>query len=421
MNTKTRIKAVFTLVAVALVLLSLTAGSAHAALTIKEQFVYTAGESLAGKAGGTGFSGAWATTSNGTNPLFTVQDGGLSFIPLETAGNSVYRTGNSGRAEANRAISAASQAALFADGTTIWFSVLYQKTGPDGRAAFVIGTDTYDVGAGGQLSHFTAGGEGFGFGSSGDQLVTAISYDDIAGLTAVDSTVDASTVKMIAGKIVWNPNGTDDELYLYDVTDLSTEPTTPIATVTADLDQSAFDLVALQHSYNNTTFDEIRIGTTVRGVVMFDPNNPSVNVGGDMITLSGMGVDLAPTVVNNDPEEPQRPLSYEWTTDAPGGYTIEWDPSNTVEAPTVTITPDTPGNPQTVTLTLKVDLVGTSSSASDTMTIDVYEDTCLAAKAAGTARDQTDIDENCITELKDYALLAATWLVDYALTEPVPK
>jgi len=153
-----------------------------------------------------------------------------------------------------------------------------------------------------------------------------------------------------------------------------------------------------------------------------DPNLPFVNAGVDMITLSGMGVALAPTVVNNDTEEPQKPLSYEWMTDAPGGYTVEWDPSNTVEAPTVTITPDTPGNPQTVTLTLKVDLVGTSSSASDTMEIDVYNDACLAAKAVGPVElSPSDFDENCTTDLRDYAVLAAKWLVDYTLTAPIAK
>jgi hypothetical protein len=155
-----------------------------------------------------------------------------------------------------------------------------------------------------------------------------------------------------------------------------------------------------------------------------DPNTPSVDAGVDMITLSGMDVVLAPTVVNNDTEEPQKPLSYEWTTDAPGGYTVQWDPSNTVEAPTVTITPDTPGNPQTVTLTLKVDLVGTSSSASDTMAIDVYDDACLAAQVVSSPSkpfDPSDFDENCTTDLRDYAILAAAWLVDYALTAPVAK
>jgi len=53
------------------------------------------------------------------------------------------------------------------------------------------------------------------------------------------------------------------------------------------------------------------------------------------------------------------------------------------------------------------------------------------------AEHPTDFDENCVTDLRDYAVLAsawpddsnleelaemtAKWLVEYALTAPVPK
>jgi hypothetical protein len=58
----------------------------------------------------------------------------------------------------------------------------------------------------------------------------------------------------------------------------------------------------------------------------------------------------------------------------------------------------------------------------DAMTIDVYDDSCLAGKAGGMlVLDPTDIDMNCITAFEDFALLAMTWLDDYTLTEPVAK
>jgi len=58
----------------------------------------------------------------------------------------------------------------------------------------------------------------------------------------------------------------------------------------------------------------------------------------------------------------------------------------------------------------------------DTMTIDVYDDACLAAKAAGPVEiDPTDFDENCITNFEDFAVMATTWLDDYTLTGPVAK
>ena len=413
MNTKNRMKTALRL-AVVLGVVAVLSGALQAAITIYEPFDYTAGSILTGS-GGTGFDGAWITTEGGTGEnYFTVKDGGLSStIGLDVVGNSVYRTAFGGRSEANRVISAASQAALLVDGSTIWFSVLYQKTASNGRAAFVIGTDTYDVAAGGDLGDFTAGGEGFGFGSSDDRLITAIAYDDSAGLTEVDSTVDASTVKLIAGKIIWDSNGTDDELYLYEVTDRFTEPTTAIATVTADLDQSAFDLVVLQHSYNNTTLDEIRIGTKYN-----DVTGGPVYAGDNMITVSGLVVPLAPSFIDG-----YIPTSYAWTTNAPAGFTVEWDPSNIVEAPTVTITKDVlaGGDGKTeVKVTLTAD-DGTGPET-DTMIIEVYDDSCLATKATGTAElDPTDLDENCITGLADFAVMAADWLVDYELTEPIPK
>jgi hypothetical protein len=136
-----------------------------------------------------------------------------------------------------------------------------------------------------------------------------------------------------------------------------------------------------------------------------------VYTGGDMITVSGLDVQLAPSFIDG-----YTPMSYLWTTDAPAGFTVVFDPSATVEAPTVTITQDTPSNPSTVAVTLLV-----NGSDQDTMKIDVYDDACLAAKVSMAELDPTDIDENCVTNLADFAVIAADWLADYAITGPVPK
>ena len=148
-----------------------------------------------------------------------------------------------------------------------------------------------------------------------------------------------------------------------------------------------------------------------------DPNLPSVNVGDDMITVSGLAVPLAPSIVNNDTAEPQGTLSYLWSAEPVDG--VVFSPSAIVEAPTVTITKATL-NPSPVVLTLAVTLEG-KDPVEDTMTIDLYNDACLAAKAGGTELDPTDFDESCITGLADFAGLAETWLEDYSLTEPVEK
>jgi hypothetical protein len=225
---------------------------------------------------------------------------------------------------------------------------------------------------------------------------------------------------LIVGKINWKPNGTPDELLLFNVTDLFTEPpeSAAIASITnLDFEQSAFDTVAMWDSSFSIN-DEIRFGNTFANVMgIHDPNLPSVDAGVDMITWSGQEVQLAPTVVNNDTEVPQRTLSYLWSAEPVDGVVFSDD---TAEAPTVTITKAT-ANPSAVTLTLAVTLEG-EEPVEDTMTIDVYDDSCEAAKGIGAVEfDLTDLDENCITNLADFAELAATWLVDYILTAPVPK
>ena|GEM_PF-1166213 len=79
--------------------------------------------------------------------------------------------------------------------------------------------------------------------------------------------------------------------------------------------------------------------------------------------------------------------------------------------------------PITVILTLAVNDEGREGNpVTNTMTIDVYDNSCLAAIDLGMAMiDRTDIDGDCITDFADFAVMATTWLDDYALTEPVPN
>ena len=72
------------------------------------------------------------------------------------------------------------------------------------------------------------------------------------------------------------------------------------------------------------------------------------------------------------------------------------------------------------TITMTLDVGGTA----DTMDIDVHEDACLAAVAAGiatTGYDASDVNTDCNTDLFDFAELAADWLDEYSATGPVPK
>ncbi len=149
-----------------------------------------------------------------------------------------------------------------------------------------------------------------------------------------------------------------------------------------------------------------------------DPNAPSVDAGDDMITWSGEPVLLDPNIVEA-PGSDWTNLTHLWSAEPDDG--VEFSDPDAL-APTVTITKAT-DNPSIVTLTLAVNNEGrVELPVEDTMTIDVYDDACLAAKAAGPVEiDPTDVDGNCITNFADFAVMATTWLDDYTLTGPVAK
>ena len=158
-----------------------------------------------------------------------------------------------------------------------------------------------------------------------------------------------------------------------------------------------------------------------------DPNAPDVDAGDDWIAWSGEPVTMNATVVNNDPNEPQVDLTYAWTVDddslADANLTIEITNDDQEDA-TVKITKTAPtGDATVVTMTLAGNNVDSGKPAvEDTMTIDVYDDFCKAAEGAGTLEfDPTDFDANCITNLEDFAELAAAWLDYYTLAAPVEK
>jgi hypothetical protein len=159
-------------------------------------------------------------------------------------------------------------------------------------------------------------------------------------------------------------------------------------------------------------------------IVSGDPNLPDVDAGPDMISWSGAMVALDPNVVNNDTNEPQGTLTYAWTAEPNGIGDPNLDVAITgadTENASVTITKTATGDVTVVTMTLAVTLEG-KEPVTDSMTIDVYDDSCLAAIALGMeAFDITDLDQDCITNFTDFALMAATWLDDYALTGPVVK
>jgi hypothetical protein len=148
----------------------------------------------------------------------------------------------------------------------------------------------------------------------------------------------------------------------------------------------------------------------IDGLGALDPNAPSVNAGDDMIILSGDTISLDAEIVEKDPTN-WTGLTIEWAASPAAG--VVFDPNEFVEDPTVTIT--AAGDPDTVTLTLNVYAEGRPLPVQDAMTVDVYNDACLAMVAADPDHvfDTADLDLDCITAIADLAKLAETYLVDY--------
>jgi hypothetical protein len=176
------------------------------------------------------------------------------------------------------------------------------------------------------------------------------------------------------------------------------------------------------------TGNRASIDNVTLDVEITDANLPTVDADVNMITWSDGPATLSPTVTNNDTENPQRDLSYLWTAYPSDGVVFS-DPVNPADPntsaalePTVTITKPA-GDMATVRLTLFVSFSGTDGIVCDSITIDVYDDACLAGVASDPelGYELGDINEDCITNLEDFAKLATSWLDDYSSTEPLDR
>jgi hypothetical protein len=310
-------------VAAALTVLAFATTAAYAELLVEEQFDYELGSLIDGQDGGLGFDGPWsASKSHGRD--YKMEFEGLTFTDAEleelpAAGNSLSRFGSAGRAEAHRLLSEDAQALLTADDTTMWFGVLFQEPGPPYlHTSFLFGTYKFSTqgtpilgdGDDDRSPPFVpVDGDGFGFtiqaapdGSiQGTGTINALAFSGSYQPIVVEGTYfpDPQTAtSLIVGKINWGAAGDPDELFLFNVTYMSSEPEEEEAfasIVDLDLDQAAFNTVAVWDS-NNGRIDEIRFGTTFFDVVGMDMG-PSVsflrgdaNADGDINITDGIFV-----------------------------------------------------------------------------------------------------------------------------------
>lgn len=149
-----------------------------------------------------------------------------------------------------------------------------------------------------------------------------------------------------------------------------------------------------------------------------DPNVPAVDAGSNWVTWSGAPVTLDDVVVVNN-SDPVTALVYSWSADPADGVVFS---ASDVESPTVTITKATDNpSVVTLTLGVTNE-GSESPAVEDTMTIDVFGDACQAALASGAIEfDATDFNSDCITDIVDLAELASKWLDDYTISAPAVK
>ena len=138
----------------------------------------------------------------------------------------------------------------------------------------------------------------------------------------------------------------------------------------------------------------------------------------DSMTWSDNSVALEATV--NDSSST---LSYGWTA-VPDGLdndklTVEFE--STEMTPVVTIT-NTTGEMVTVTMILTASNDENPAISEAFVEIDVYADACdMAINGEGLTLSESDINEDCVTNFQDLALMASEWLVDIASPGIAPQ
>jgi hypothetical protein len=263
-------------------------------VAVYEPFDYPTG-GLNGKSGSTevGFDGAW--TANASANVFAAS---LSYGSLPTAGNSIGGlNGGSNNFGGKRAVKVSALAAngLLADGATLWFSVEVgygvQDLGvppklanlTNARLAFALANSNFSTGnnqyylvnEGSQL------GSGLGltlgrFNGVNGKVVATQFRDSSFGTSGSSGNffgteppaglyTGAGQSGLIVGKITWGAASDTIELYRPD-TDMAL-PSSPISTLTVNVNQSTFDTITWARG-DIVIMDEIRFGATYNSVLL---------------------------------------------------------------------------------------------------------------------------------------------------------
>lgn len=245
--------------------------------------------------------GLWSQISNGTvgttaappNNEGDVADEGVTFTDaggneLPVAGNAYERRNRVGQVACFSPIDATAVTGLTADDSSMWMTFLFEDfgfSGPDFGIGLhsekMIGNDNQDLEAPGF-------GVGFGIVSSGGparNIGTAV-YNNTVNFTRQFEEVatfdgpTASETFLLAMKVNWKPSGTPDEIFVFIIDDLTTEPdeADAIASDTFDFDletQQSLDVFNFSDTQVGYV-DEIRVGNTFGDVVggTITPSSP---------------------------------------------------------------------------------------------------------------------------------------------------
>ena len=287
----------------------------HAELLVYEGFEYSSpGDPLHGQPDGSGtpadvdafgLGGTWQDQTSHTSSDFRIVEGSLVFGDLPTKGNHVAPVDR-----LNNDIHVRPITADLAAGGELWFSILAEKVAnnfSNGQGGLVIGNQAVNNS---QINKDTgsSGLVGFGFGpTTAGTNWTPFAWDGTTQ-TAGDDTlpvgVGTGDVRLLVGHISFNTGtaGADEyTLYHFELdSEGSIENGTlvPIgSTIEIDVDETLLNTLSLTR-HVETSYDEIRIGTTLASVI---------EAGGETVPEETFALTITPA-------------------EAPGtGYDLEWE------------------------------------------------------------------------------------------------